>query len=90
MKNAQEQGYFKEITFIPIREYYQKDSDIKISEVAVKKLREDLSNGFDHILMARCENKKRAEEIFDIYSKYSDLSPVLIHSTIKKKNVIWT
>lgn len=88
LKNAQEQGYFKEITFIPIREYYQKDSDIKISEVAVQKLREDLSNGFDHILMARCENKKRAEEIFDIYSKYSDLSPVLIHSTIKRKNII--
>lgn len=88
LKKAQEQGYFKEITFIPIREYYQKDSDLKISEVAVEKLREDISNGYDHILMARCENKKRAEEVFDIYSQYTDLSPVLIHSTMTGKNRI--
>lgn len=88
LKNAQEQGYFKEITFLPIREYYQKDSDLKISQVAVQKLREDLNNGFDHLLMARCENKKRAEEVFNLYREYSDLSPVLIHSTINGKNRI--
>lgn len=88
LKKAQEQGYFKEITFIPIREYSQKDSDLKISEVAVQKLREDISNGYDHILMARCENKKRADEVFHIYSQYTDLSPVLIHSTMTGKNRI--
>lgn len=88
LKNAQEQGYFKEITFIPIREYYQADSDLKIAEVAVKKLRDDIHDGFDHILMARCENKNRAEEVFNIYNQYPDLSPVLIHSAIKGKNRI--
>ena len=88
LKNAQEQGYFKEINFIPIREYYQKDSDLKISQVAVQKLREDIANGFDHILMARCENKSRAEEVYNIYSQYNDLFPVLIHSTILGKNKI--
>ena len=67
LKEAQEQGYFKEIEFIPVTVYDRKKSDKKIAEMAVKKLREDIDSGLDHILMARCEDKKRAEEVFKIY-----------------------
>lgn len=88
LKQAQEQGYFKEIEFLPIREYYLKDADVQIAKTAVEKLREDIAKGYDHIIMARCENKKRAEEVFEIYQQYPDLSPVLIHSTINGKNRI--
>lgn len=89
LKSAQEQGYFKEINFIPIREYYQKEADEKIAEIAVAKLREDIHAGYDHILMARCEDKSRAEEVFKIYEKDVDLSPVLIYSGINgKKRII--
>lgn len=90
LKEAQEQGYFKEIDFIPIREYDKKLADIKIAETAVKKLREDISNQNDHLLMARCENHPRAEEVFEIYKKYQDLNPVLIHSDVKNKNQVKT
>ncbi|PST44381.1 restriction endonuclease subunit R [Riemerella anatipestifer] len=93
LKEAQEQGYFKEIDFIPIREYDQKTADLKIAEVAVNKLREDITNGYEHILMARCENKLRADEVFEIYSKHTDLNPIKIYSNLKgqsniKQNII--
>ena len=64
------------------------DGDIAIAEEATKILREDLKNGFDHIMMARCKDHKRAEEVFKIYEQYADLTPVLIHSGTQKKNEI--
>lgn len=93
LKEAQEQGYFKEIDFIPIREYDQKIADLKIAETAVNKLREDIANGYEHILMARCEDKYRADEVFEIYSQHTDLNPVKIYSNLKgqssiKQNII--
>lgn len=89
LKKAQEQGYFKPINFIPIREYDLKKGDKLIAEKAVEQLLSDIDNGFEHILMARCENKTRAEEIYQIYEKlYGDLKPVLIHSSIPRKKEI--
>ncbi len=88
LKKAQEQGYFKPINFIPIREYDLEKGDNIIAEKAVEKLREDLGNGFNHILMARCENKNRAETIFELYKGYEDLNPVLVHSSVTGKKEI--
>ncbi|MDM1391303.1 DEAD/DEAH box helicase family protein [Myroides marinus] len=88
LKKAQEQGYFKPINFLPIREYDLKKGHQLIAQKAVDKLREDLDNGYSHILMARCVNKVRAEEIFKYYEEYEDLNPVLIHSSISGKNEI--
>lgn len=88
LKKAQEQGYFKPITFLPIREYDFKKADGLIAEKAVNQLREDISNGYDHILMARCENKTRAQEVFEYYETYADLNPTLIYSGITDKKEI--
>ena len=89
LRKAQEQGYFRPINFLSIREYDFKKGDEIIAEKAVSKLREDLAQGLNHVLMARCENKRRAEEIFEIYSEHDDLSPILIHSSIAgKKDIV--
>lgn len=89
LKKAQEQGYFKPIKFIPVREYDLKKGDLIIAQKAVEQLRLDLENNFDHILMARCENKIRAEYIYRIYAdNFNDLNPVLIHSSIPRKKEI--
>ncbi|MGE6397942.1 DEAD/DEAH box helicase [Chryseobacterium scophthalmum] len=88
LKRAQQQGYFKHINFLPIREYDLKKGDQLIAEKAVERLREDLQNGYNHILMARCVNKVRAEEIFHYYKEYEDLNPILIHSSVSGKNDI--
>lgn len=85
LSEAQKDGYFTEIEFLPIKEYDLKLGDKRIAEVAVERLRKDIAEGFPHILMARCADKKRAEEIFEIYKQYEDLKPVVIHSTIESK-----
>src|SRR5690606_16674281 len=63
LKKAQEQGYFKPINFLPIREYDLNRGHRLIAQKAVEKLREDLANGYNHILMARCVNTVKAAEI---------------------------
>ncbi|MBA4056886.1 MAG: restriction endonuclease subunit R, partial [Marivirga sp.] len=88
LRKAQEQGYFKRIHFLPIREYDPIEADRKIAEVAVQKLREDKALGHQHILMARCADKKRAEEVFPLYSQHIDLNPIIIHSSVPSKNSI--
>ncbi|WFO15646.1 DEAD/DEAH box helicase family protein [Cellulophaga baltica 4] len=88
LKKAQEQGYFKPISFIPIREYDFKKGDTLIADKAVNKLREDIALGHNHILMARCENKTRAKEIFEIYEQFEDLNPVMVHSSVTNKKAI--
>lgn len=86
LSEAQAQGYFKKIDFQPISEWDSQKADKAIAEKAI----EELSKNPKHILMARCETKKRAEEIFEIYKDYGVYSPVLIHSQIKhKKEVFW-
>lgn len=88
LKKAQEQGYFKPIQFKSIREYDLKKADQLIAQQAVETLREDLSQGFDHILMARCADKTRANEVFEYYKQFTDLNPILIYSGIPKKKEI--
>ena len=88
LKKAQEQGYFKPISFLPIREYDFKKGDVLIANKAVEKLRADIALGYNHILMARCENKTRAKEIFEIYEQFEDLNPVLVHSSVTNKKAI--
>lgn len=82
LRQAQKQGYYKEIKFLPIREYEKREADIKIAEKAVAQLREDMGNGYGHIIMARCVSKNRALEVFEHYQKYEDLNPVMVHTGI--------
>lgn len=88
LRKAQEQGYFKPINFVSIREYDLEKGDRLIAQKAVEQLNSDLESGYDHILMARCENKKRAEEIFELYEGYTEFNPVLIHSSVSGKKEI--
>jgi superfamily II DNA or RNA helicase len=88
LKDAQEQGYYKPIKFIPIREYDNDKADKKIAETAVAQLKEDISKGYNHILMARCATKKRAEEIFKYYQKYKEFNPIIVYSSIANKSYI--
>lgn len=87
LKKAQEDGYYKEINFVPVYVYDDDLSDKKIAEIAVKQLIEDRKK-YKHVLMARAENKKRAEAILEIYKGFEGLNSACIHSglssTIKK------
>ena len=88
LKEAQSQGYYKPIKFIPIREYDLAKADKCIAEVAVNQLRSDLENEYDHILMARCSTKQRAKEIMEVYQQYPDLNPVMVFSSMPNQKAI--
>lgn len=83
LRQAQEQGYFKQIQFKPVTEFNPARKDTAIAEAAVAQLRADASQG--HILMARVANITRAQEVFECYRKYTEFNPVQIHTGIKSK-----
>ncbi|WP_180956515.1 DEAD/DEAH box helicase [Bacillus canaveralius] len=85
LNKAQEEGYFKPINFIPIEEYNESMVDQTIAEEAVQQLKKDLDAGYDHILMARVNSAKRADEIHEIYKRYSGYKPVKIYSSMNVK-----
>ncbi|WP_235848861.1 MULTISPECIES: DEAD/DEAH box helicase [Bacillaceae] len=88
LSEAQKDGYFTKIEFIPVKEYNSQHADYLIAEEAVKRLEFDIKKGLPHILMARCENKKRAESVFQLYKKYKHLNPVIIFSNIENEKTI--
>lgn len=86
LRNAQQQGYYQKINFNPVYEIDKKNADKAIADEAVAILRHDREVlRKDHILMARCKDKNRAEQVFACYQEYEDLHPVLIHSTTPGK-----
>lgn len=90
LAKAQEEGYFRPVHFKPVREFDPHKADHVIAARAVAQLRKDRKR-FNHILMARVDSIKRAEEVFKIYEKhYPDLDPVRIHTGVaaeaKRKN----
>ncbi len=91
LREAQRQGYFSKIDYIPITDFANPDASI--ARAAVERLREDLAAGFDHLLMARVKTIRRADEVIALYqSLASDLRPVKIHSgeTLPQRRAAFT
>lgn len=81
LKQAQKHNYFSQINYLPVSDFEAPDN--AIAQAAIAQLRQDLTAGFDHILMARVKRIGRAEEIQEIYKQLApDLSPVILHSTL--------
>jgi len=83
---AQDDGYFKKINLTKIQEFDDSKADEEIAKNAIKALRADLKKNLDHILMARCKDKKRADQVYEIYKNFgADYSPLLMHSNLKNR-----
>lgn len=81
LSTAQKDGYFKKISFQAIYEIDPETGDKAIAAVAIKRLKEDIANDFEHLIMARCENIDRAKAIHEIYKDIApEFNPVLVHS----------
>lgn len=82
--DAQENGFFKQINFEAVDEFDVHRADEAIASRAIEILRKDLQSKKQHILMARCAEKERAEAVFNIYKRIAaDLNPILVHSGLK-------
>lgn len=64
MALAQKAGYFKPIDFYPIQEFDERKSDNEIAKIAIKQLDDDLKKGYEHVLLARANSRKRADELY--------------------------
>lgn len=82
LKLAQAEHYFTQIYFNPVFEIDSNLSDYRIAEKAIELLETQRKSGFDkQVIMARCENKARAREVYKIYSTlYSQYNPVIVFS----------
>ena len=80
LKMAQRDGYFKPIEFVPVHESGS-SADLAIAKTAVKRLKDDLNAGLNHLMMARCVSIDRARTVHAVYCNLApDLNPLLIHS----------
>lgn len=83
LREAQRQGYFSKIRYKSVLSLLEPDK--AIADEALSTLREDLSDGRDHILMARANSIRHAEEIQKIYVNLApELNPRLIHHQLSK------
>lgn len=87
---AQDNGYFRPIQFLEVFEPDELIADQAIAEVAVQRLREDIAQGHDHLLMARTKTIDAAKALYHgIYERsYSDLRPVVIHSQTRRRGAV--
>lgn len=85
MGEAQEAGYFRDIQLYPVEEYYSTEQDLIIAGKAISVLKEDIKKGYNHLIMARTDSKKRAEEVFAIYIKLApEFCPIVVHSNLSR------
>ena len=85
---AQAAGYFKKINMYPVEEYYENQADESIAQAAVEKLREDLGEGKEHLVLARVESKARAEIVHNIYEKIApEYKPIFVHSDLGTQSI---
>lgn len=89
LSKAQEDNYFKPITFEPVYEPVQLKADQAVAELGIARLKRDLDAGLNHLMMARCKTITRAKTIAALYEKLApELRPVLIHSNMPNTDTI--
>lgn len=87
LTQAQRDNYFQKIDFYPVREYVADQIDRTIASKAIELLADDVGNGFDHLLMARCATIAKANRLVTLYQELgAQFEPVVIHSKSKTKD----
>ena len=83
LREAQAQKYFSQIDYTSVIDF--DDVDRALAEQSIARLRSDLAEGYDHVLMARVRGISRAKEIRELYQELApDLEPVVINHQLSK------
>lgn len=90
LSEAQKQDLFGSIRFVDVFEPNKRYANHRIASAAVQRLREDLGNGYNHILLARADSIEAAEALFlEVYQPiFGDLNPVVIHSKTQQRSAV--
>ena len=83
LRRAQDEGYFRPVTFTAIEEFDTAESDAAVARKAGQLLNADCKAGFDHLLMARTDDKVRANAVGALYTRlFPEFAPVVIHTGV--------
>lgn len=81
LRLAQENEWFATINYRSVTA--AGDIDRELAAAAVQQLRDDLTAGYDHLVMGRVQSIPRAEALLEIYTELApDLGPVRIDSRL--------
>jgi len=84
LREAQKQGYFATIDYTAVIDFDNLDRAVAVQSVA--RLRQDIAQGYNHVLMARVSSIPRAHAVKPYYDAIaSDLEPVIINSRMPKR-----
>jgi len=79
LREAQADGVYGHINYESV--YDLIDPDVAIATRALEILDQDVANGLDHVLMARCKSRADAERVHAIYRELAtEHQPVIMHS----------
>lgn len=85
MRQAQREGYFRQIRFSPVYAFNNERADRDIAEKVIEELHAD-TTGL-HIAMARVQTKARATQVHAIYEALGEFNPIIIHSSLKPAEI---
>ena len=81
LAKAQDEGYFRQIQFQAVQGLDEVEADAEIIRQVGDRLRTDLAEGHDHLVMARANKIDRAIKIHEMYEeRLSEFKPVIVHS----------
>lgn len=85
LRLAQEQNYFAPINYVSITSLANPDR--LLAEAAIDRLRADLADDKDHILMARVRTVRRASEVLELYEELApEFTPMRIDSKMAQRD----
>lgn len=86
---AQKDGHFRSIEFKAVYEFDETKGDLEIAKQAVSQLKEDLTAGYEHLVMARCDSIERSKQIVKIYEDLApEYEPIVVHSQMGKQAAV--
>lgn len=81
LRKAQEEDYFRPITFRPVNAFAVAEADAEIARAAVEQLEADRAQDLKHIVMARVDTIDRARTVHAVYLERAGRhTPIIVHS----------
>jgi len=79
LREAQKDNYFSKIDYTSVIDF--DNLDRAVAEQSLDRLREDIKQGYNHVMMARVNSIPRTLEVLPIYQELApDLQPVRVYS----------
>lgn len=83
LRKAQDEDYFRPVTFRPVNVMDEDTADAEIAMAAVIQLEEDRANQLRHLVMARVDSIERARDVHAVYRGLApEHRPLLVHSKL--------